>query len=120
MTWGYHLIVDAARCRPCALRSKVAITRFSKTLVDKINMKAFGAPQVVLFGDGNKRGYTLVQLIETSNITAHFCESTNDMYLDIFSCKYFDKKDAESVINFFFMPEEMNTIFLKRQAPQLK
>lgn len=48
-------------------------------LVKDIDMVPYGGPQVVHFGSGNKAGYTLVQLIETSNITAHFVEETNDL-----------------------------------------
>ena len=39
-------------------------------------------------------GYSLVQLIETSAITGHFCDASGDAYLDIFSCKDFDPATA--------------------------
>jgi len=115
-TWGYHLIVNAGACDHAAISSKPAIARFSKELVQAIDMVAFGAPRIVHFGEGNKKGYTLVQLIETSNITAHFTEDTNDMYLDIFSCKSFDPQVALAVIDKHFHPQRKNTHFLKRQA----
>jgi S-adenosylmethionine/arginine decarboxylase-like enzyme len=110
--------VNAGNCDPVALRSKATITAFAKELVKKIDMVAFGAPRIVMFGDGNKKGYTLVQLIETSNITGHFVEETNDIYLDIFSCKAFDPTVAEAVFRKYFKPTKMNTLFLKRQAPK--
>jgi hypothetical protein len=53
--------------------------------VKEIDMVAFGAPRIVRFGSDHCKGYTLVQLIQTSNITAHFAEDTNDVYLDVFS-----------------------------------
>jgi len=115
-SWGYHLIVNAANCDPVALRSKATISAFAKDLVKKIDMVAFGEPRVVMFGDGNKKGYTLVQLIETSNITAHFVEETNDIYLDIFSCKAFETKDALACFKAAFNPARVDSIFLKRQA----
>ena len=64
--WGYHLIVDARDCDPTAIRSKETIRAFVKELVKAIDMVAFGPPQIVMFGTGNKKGYTLVQLIWTS------------------------------------------------------
>jgi len=82
-------------------------------------MVPYGEPQIVRFGSGNKAGYTLVQLIETSNITAHFCEETNDMYLDVFSCKPFNPTDVEEVVNEHFRPLERNRMFVTRQAGQL-
>ena len=79
-------------------------------------MVAFGPPRVVRFGSGRQMGYTLVQLIETSNISAHFAEETNDIYLDIFSCKPFDHKIAEAVFRKYFKPTKVEKIFMKRQA----
>ena len=114
--WGYHLIVNAGACNPESIRSKSNITAFSKALVKGIDMVAYGSPRVVRFGSGNKQGYTLVQLIETSNITAHFCEETNDAYLDIFSCKPFRPYDAIQIIDEYFHPRRKQTTFLKRQA----
>lgn len=82
-------------------------------------MVAFGKPQIVMFGEGNKKGYTLVQLIETSNICAHFCEETNDMYLDVFSCKTFNPDVVRMVVEESFRPKQMNQQFVTRQAPRL-
>lgn len=79
-------------------------------------MVPYGKPRVVMFGTGNKKGYTLVQLIETSNITCHFVEETNDMYLDVFSCKAFDKEDVEDVVQNYFKPIEYDIKMVVRQA----
>jgi S-adenosylmethionine/arginine decarboxylase-like enzyme len=79
-------------------------------------MVAFGQPQIVMFGTGNKKGYTLVQLIETSNITAHFVEGTNDVYLDVFSCKDFKVADAMAVFKKYFSPHSVKKRFLSRNA----
>jgi hypothetical protein len=91
---------------------------FAKDLVRRIDMVPYGEPQVVKFGSGNKEGYTLVQLIETSNITAHFVEETNDMYLDVFSCKPFQPADVYASVNLYFSPIYKNQNFVIRQAPQ--
>ena len=115
--WGYHLILNAGGCDPDAIRSKQKIAAFVKELVAAIEMKAYGKPTIVNFGEGNKLGYSLVQLIETSNITAHFVEETNDAYLDIFSCKTFDPAIAISVFDKHFNSSKIQKIFLKRQAP---
>jgi S-adenosylmethionine/arginine decarboxylase-like enzyme len=117
MSWGYHLMIDAAGCVPQSIRCSSNINAFAKRLVDKIDMVAFGDPQIVMFGSGNKKGYTLVQLIETSNITAHFCEETNDVYIDVFSCKPFETKDVMEVVDHSFGPKRKNVQFIVRQAP---
>jgi S-adenosylmethionine/arginine decarboxylase-like enzyme len=116
MSWGYHLILDSTKCMRSGIRSASIITQFSDDLVKKIDMVPFGRPQVQHFGSGNKAGYTLVQLIETSNIVAHFVEETDDMYLDVFSCKPYDPKIVENIVKYYFQPLQMNSKFLIRQA----
>ena len=100
--WGYHAIIDAADCDPTLIRDAANITAFAKELVKRIDMVAYGEPQVIHFGEGDKLGYTLVQLIETSNICAHFVEETNDFYLDVFSCKTFDPATVVEVAHKYF------------------
>jgi S-adenosylmethionine/arginine decarboxylase-like enzyme len=116
MYWGYHLILDCASCNSDSIRSAETIREFAKTLVKTIDMVAYGEPTIVHFGSDNKAGYTLVQLIETSNICAHYVEETNDMYLDVFSCKPFQYCDVERVVTNYFSPERINKVFLTRQA----
>ena len=117
--WGQHLVIDAARCAPEMIRCSSNIYRFTRELVKKIDMVAYGEPQIVMFGTGNKKGYTLVQLIETSNICAHFVEETNDMYLDVFSCKPFDTHVVMGVVADYFRPDEVSHRNMSRQAPEL-
>lgn len=116
-TWGKHLILDAAGCSPKMIGSSIVIGNFTKDLVRRIDMKAYGDPQIVMFGTGNKKGYTLIQLIETSNIAGHFVEENNTMYLDVFSCKDFDAEVVKDTVKEFFGAERINTHLLVRQAP---
>ena len=115
--WGYHYMVNAGKCIPKSIRCPSNIRIFTDNLVKKIDMVPYGEPQVVMFGSGNKKGYTLVQLIETSNITAHFVEETDDIYLDVFSCKPFSPKDVDEMVKLHFQPKAMETKLIDRQAP---
>ena len=81
---------------------------FSRKLVKRIDMVPFGEPRIHLFGEGDKSGFTLVQLIETSNIVAHFVDEYNDIHLDVFSCKEYDPKDVEDEVHKTFFPEEIS------------
>lgn len=114
--WGYHLILDCSKCIPRSIRDRQNIEAFAKNLVHRINMVPFGEPQIQHFGSGNKAGYTLVQLIETSNICAHFVEETNDIYLDVFSCKEFNHDDVKDIVNYYFYPSQMKDVFMIRDA----
>lgn len=117
-SWGKHLVLNAGKCRSATIRSSALIESFTNTLVKDINMVAYGKPQIIMFGSGNKKGYTLVQLIETSNICAHFVEETDDMYLDVFSCKDFDPDQVKKIVQRFFEPRFIETTTLVRQAPR--
>jgi S-adenosylmethionine/arginine decarboxylase-like enzyme len=114
--WGFHLMLNVGKCRPDTIRCARNIEQFTKQLVRDIDMTAFGEPQIVMFGTGDKKGYTLIQLIETSNICAHFCEETNDFYLDVFSCKPFHKIDVISCVSKHFHPETVNEHYVERLA----
>jgi S-adenosylmethionine/arginine decarboxylase-like enzyme len=115
-SWGKHLVLNLYNCSKTHITSKHNIEMFSKNLVNRIDMKAYGNPQVIHFGSGNKAGYTLVQLIETSNITGHFCDDSGNAYLDVFSCKDFCPKEVERVIEEHFKPEAVQSYMFERQA----
>lgn len=117
-------MLDCSKCVPSSIRLKGNIHNFTKNLVKNIDMVPYGEPQIVMFGSGNKKGYTLVQLIETSNICAHFVEETNDMYLDVFSCKPFEQSDVMKTVVKFFRPVVIRPTFVIRHAqsrePEMK
>ena len=118
-TWGKHLMIDAARLNGPAIRNPTQIHHFTAALVKRIDMIPYGPAQVVMFGSGNKKGYTMVQLIETSNICAHFVEENNSMYLDVFSCKDFDPIVVKETVEEYFEAKQMKMKVLTRQAPRL-
>jgi len=119
-TWGKHLILDAAGCSPKRIGSATVIKNFTKDLVKQIDMVAYGEPKIVMFGTGNKKGYTLIQLIETSNIAGHFVEENNTMYLDVFSCKDFDAEIVKKLVREYFNAQSFSSRVLLRQAPVQK
>jgi len=116
-TWGKHLMIDAAGAAANTIRNPSIIHDFNKTLVKRIDMVAYGTPQIVRFGSGNKAGYTLVQLIETSNICAHFVEENNSVYLDVFSCKDFDPVTVKETVEEYFQVKRLKMKVFTRQAP---
>jgi len=101
--WGMATAINLYNCNPDKVRSKDYIVKFAQKICKIIDMKAYGDPLIINFGDDEKAsGYTLVQLIETSNINAHFVNISNVVYLDIFSCKWFDPQVAEEFSKNFF------------------
>jgi len=119
-TWGKHLVLDAGGCSPKMIGCPIVIKNFTTDLVRRIDMVAYGDPQIVMFGTGNKKGYTLIQLIETSNIAAHFVEENNSMYLDVFSCKDFDPSIVKETVREYFDAQRFSSRVFMRQAPLQK
>lgn len=115
--WGYHLLLDCSGCDISAISSKQNIYNFVKDLVKRIDMTAHGEPNIEYLLPGDpKQGYSLMQLITTSNISGHFMELDGTAYFDIFSCKEFDIEIAKKVVDEYFHPKKMRVNFLTRHA----
>lgn len=113
--WGWHLVLNLDDCDPERIRSAEVIRRFVIDLCDLIEMRRFGEPTIVNFGeDPRVTGYSLVQLIETSNICAHFADQSGAAYIDIFSCKKFDPQTAASFCVEAFGAQKSSATFLSR------
>jgi S-adenosylmethionine/arginine decarboxylase-like enzyme len=101
--WGIASAIDIYGCDPQKIRDADAIRRFVVELCDLIEMKRFGETQVVHFGEDERvAGYSMVQLIETSLISAHFANLTDTVYLDVFSCKPYDPEIVRDFSQSFF------------------
>jgi len=116
--WGYHLTLDCRAGRKEWVTDADNIYTFVRSLVEAIDMIAYGEPILEHFAthDPDKAGYSLIQLIETSNISAHFVDKNGNFYLDVFSCKHFEPADVIEVVNAFFEPEKIKSNFLVRDA----
>ncbi len=110
--WGRHLILDCSACDREAIRSAEAIRVFCEDLVESIGVVAYGEPVLQHFATHlpDAAGYSLVQLIETSAITGHFCDLTGDAYVDVFSCKDFDPAVAVRVVERHFRPARVRQV----------
>jgi len=113
--WGLSTAIDLHGCRPEPIRDPKKIEEFVIELCDRIDMKRFGEPTIVAFGEGKRYGYSLVQLIETSCITAHFEEENNNAYIDIFSCKPYPPEKTAQYCKEFFGAKDMKTTLLMRK-----
>jgi S-adenosylmethionine/arginine decarboxylase-like enzyme len=101
--WGIASSFDIYECDPETIRNADKIRDFVARLCDLIEMKRFGETTVVHFGEDEKvAGFSMIQLIETSLISAHFANLTNTVYLDVFSCKPYDPAVVEKFAQEFF------------------
>lgn len=114
--WGIHTTVDLHGCDPEAIRSKELIERYVIELCDLIEMSRFGEPIVVNFGrEPRVAGYSMFQLIETSNIAGHFANESNTAYIDVFSCKWYDPNIVVEFTKKFFGAEDATVNLMLRK-----
>ena len=101
--WGLSSMIDLYECDSQKIRDAKEIKRFVFELCDLIDMKRFGKCNIVNFGENEEvAGYSMTQLIETSLISGHFANKTNRVFLDVFSCKYYDPKVVADFAKDFF------------------
>jgi len=101
--WGIASSIDIYNCDPEIIRNAEEIRRFAVELCELIEMKRYGDTLVVHFGEDERvAGYSMVQLIETSLISAHFANLTNTTYLDVFSCKPYDPEIVKDFAQSYF------------------
>lgn len=113
--WGLLTSVDLYGCNPKTIRDAAAIKRYVDELCELIEMKQFGETQIVNFGEDEKvTGFSIVQLIETSLISGHFANKTNNAYIDIFSCKYYEPSVVVEFTKEFFEAKDIKMHYILR------
>ena len=117
-TWGYHLLLDCTAGDKELISSKQNVREFITELVWAIDMVAFGDPWIERFAthSEDKAGISFCQMIETSNITGHFCEVNGNFYIDIFSCKPYAAETAMEVVDKYFKPTKIRQHYISRDA----
>ena len=114
--YGQELIIDLYDCDYSTLTSREKLYRFAKELCKVIKMKPYGEPLIPDFGYALSKtaGPSLVQLIESSSITAHYSPHWRMVCLNIFTCKSFDAVAALKYVKEFFKAERATAFLLKR------
>ena len=98
--WGYHLSLDCSGCNSVLMQNELLVRAWIDQLVADIAMTPIGAP-VIEYTAGDhpdKAGFTVVQIIVTSSITAHFVDASGHIYLDVFSCRDFSAETVRASI----------------------
>jgi len=116
--WGYHLILDCGHCDPIKMSNYANVDKWIRQLVKAIEMQPIGEPRIEYTAGEflDKAGFTVVQVIVTSSIVAHFVDNLNQIYLDVFSCKQFDSAVVERSMIDYFDAGKIRKYYLTRQA----
>lgn len=116
--WGYHAILDCSGCELVKMLDEANVKAWITALVARSGFIPVGQPIIQVTGTNlSNTGYTVVQLIEPSAITAHFVDDTRQIYIDIFANTQFDPTAAEaSIKEFFGANTQVKKILIPRNA----
>ena len=119
--YGFELILDLHGCD---------VAKFNRTSLDNYFEKLCKAIGMVkcerYFWDDvgvspeerqtspHTKGTSAVQFILTSTIVVHTLDLQEAVYINIFSCKRFDRKVAEQLTREWFAAKECKTHFIER------
>lgn len=115
-SWGILTSIDLSSCNHNLIRDAEKIEEFVIQLCELIQVKRFEKCTIVHFGEMEEiEGYSMVQLIETSLVSGHFANKTNNAYIDIFSCKYYNPQAAAEFCKTFFKAKDLKLNYLLRK-----
>jgi len=110
MAFGPHLTVDGQGCSPKDLSNMSFIYKFLDECPKKINMTKITEPYIVRI----PKGLAGMILIAESHISVHAYPKMERVYIDIFSCKHFDKDKALKYILKYFNLKQYHSDCVKR------
>jgi len=116
--WGHHLMLDCGECDLEQMQDKENIECWIKCLLVDIDMEGLGDPYITRIETGkpDRDGYIAMQVILTSHISAHFVDSVKQIYVDIFSCRKFDKETVKQSLIKYFDAGAIREYSITRQA----
>jgi S-adenosylmethionine/arginine decarboxylase-like enzyme len=113
--WGLSTAIDMHDCDPNLLKDSEAIREYAAKVCEVIESKPWGPCHIQHFGTNEVAGYSMMQLVETSLVSGHFVNKTNRIFLDIFTCKYYDPTKAVELSKQFFKAKDVTYTCLLRK-----
>jgi S-adenosylmethionine/arginine decarboxylase-like enzyme len=119
--YGFELLLDLHGCDVSKF-NRSSLRKYFARLCKAINMKRcelyfwddVGVPAKEKENLPHTKGTSAVQFILTSNITIHTLDLLKAAYINIFSCKQFDRKVAEQITKEWFGAQKCRTHFIER------
>ncbi len=119
--YGFELIIDLHGCDVSTF-NRSSLKDFFERLCDEIKMTRcelhfwddVGVPPEDQQTSPHTKGTSAVQFILTSTIVIHTLDLLKAAYINIFSCKEFDKDKAEKLTKEWFGAKECRSHFIER------
>ena len=119
--YGYELTLDLHGCDSSTF-NRASLRKYFAKLCKAIDMERcdlhfwddVGVPAEDQQTSPHTKGTSAVQFILTSTIVIHTLDLLEAAYINIFSCKPFDKEIAEKLTKEWFAAKECRTHFIER------
>lgn len=119
--YGKELILDLHNCNSARFTRK-NIKNYFKEICSLINMERCdlhfwdyrGYPEEYEKAPSHLKGISAIQFIATSNITIHTLDVLKKVFLNIFSCKYFNEKTVIQFSEKFFEGKIVSKKIIRR------
>ncbi len=119
--YGYELILDIHGCDPSTFNRESIDSYFEKLCID-IDMEKcerywwddIGVEKEEQQTSPHTKGTSAVQFILTSTIVIHTLDLLGAVYVNIFSCKPYDKEMAKRITTKWFNAKECRDHFIER------
>ena len=119
--YGYELIMDLHECDVSTF-NRPSLRGFFEKLCKEIKMTRcelhfwddLGVAPEEQQTSPHTKGTSAVQFILTSTIVIHTLDLLKAVYINIFSCKEFDKDKAEQLTREWFGAKECRSYFIER------
>ena len=114
--FGQHLTIDASLCNRKKLVSQTFVYDILNNLPAKLNMTKMTLPYVAKWKDkwAKTEGISGFVMIAESHIAIHTFPEGNSFWLDVFSCKKFDKKKVINIVKKELEVKKIKAKFLIR------
>ncbi len=120
-TYGFELIMDLHGCNVSTFNRK-SLRKYFTTLCKAIDMQRcelhfwddVGVLPEERQTSPHTKGTSAVQFILTSTVVVHTLDLLKAVYINIFSCKPYDKKVAEELTKEWFGAKECKSHFIER------
>lgn len=119
--YGYELILDMHGCDPSTFSRESLDGYFEKLCkaIDMVKCERYwwddvGVPEKERQTSLHTKGTSAVQFILTSTIVVHTLELLGAVYVNVFSCKPYDRAVAEQITKEWFGAKECQSHFIER------
>lgn len=119
--YGYELILDLHGCDATTF-NRESLRAYFESLCDEIKMTRcelhfwddVGVPVEEQQTSPHTKGTSAVQFILTSTVVVHTLDLLEAVYINIFSCKEYDRDKAEKLTCEWFKSKKCTTHFIER------